>query len=71
MGYKVSSIAPKNERAGLENALLYIAEMIVLENGDVYLPLFKKLEHALNSLSERETTKERARRMVQEVRAAA
>lgn len=71
MGYKVSSIAPKSERAGLENALLYIAEMIVLENGDVYLPLFEKLECALNSLSERETAKERARRMVQEVRAAA
>lgn len=69
MGYRVSSIAPKSERASLENALLYIAEMINLENGDIYLPLFEKLECGLNSLSERETTIERARRIVQEARA--
>ncbi|EET47714.1 hypothetical protein [Thalassobium sp. R2A62] len=70
MGYKVASIASKSERASLENALLYIAKAIVLENGDVYLPLFEKLECALNSLSERETTIERARRIAQEARAA-
>jgi len=71
MGYKGSSTATDSEKARLENALLYIAEMIDLENGDVYLPLFEKLECALNSLSARETAIERARRMAQAARAAA
>lgn len=71
MSYNGPSIALQTEQAQIENALHYVAQMIDLEGGEVYLPIFENLEAELAKLTSRETAIERARRMARARREAA
>ena len=63
MSYSGPSGALKADQARIENSLHYVAQMIDLEGGEVYLPIFESLEAELAKLMSQETTVERARRM--------
>ena len=66
-----STNSAQTEQARIENALLYVVQMIDLEGGEVYLPIFQCLETELAKLTAKETAIERARRMARAARRAA
>lgn len=69
MSYIGSNIARDTKRAQVESAMIYVAEMIGLDGGEVYLPIFERLEDELEKLSSQDTAIERARRLAQAKRA--
>lgn len=71
MSFTGPSIARATKCAQVESAMLYVAEMIDLNGGAVYLPIFLRLESELEKLKDEETAIERARRLAQAARAAA
>jgi gamma-glutamyltranspeptidase len=50
----------------IEAALIIVARHVVALGGDVYLPVYERLERELAALEARETAIDRARRLVRE-----
>lgn len=70
MSYNGSNIAGDALRARLENALEFVAAMVAdRDDGAAYLPVFTRLEKELDSMKERESAIERAKRLARAKRA--
>lgn len=70
MSYNGSNIAGDALRARLENALGFVAAMVAdRDDGAAYLPVFTRLEKELDSMKERESAIERAKRQARAKRA--
>lgn len=65
VGYDVDQVT---RRAGVEDALLYIAEMVSGQGGEVYVSLFERVERELEALTRQETAVVRARRLASQAR---
>ncbi len=66
MGCSEHSADRQRLRVRVENALLYVAEMVGGVGGEVYVPLFERLEKELEAFNCLETAVERARRLTAE-----
>lgn len=64
MSYQGSNIYREAHRARVVSALDYVAAMVSdRDDGDVYLPVFLRLEEELTALGDKESAIERAKRM--------
>lgn len=58
-------------RASIEDALTYVATIVTCAGGDVYMPLFERLECELEALTRQENALERAHRLSRQAQALA
>jgi hypothetical protein len=64
MIYEGSNISRDAHRSRVENALDCVAAMVAdRDDGDVYLPVFLRLEEELTALGDKESAIERAKRL--------
>ncbi len=68
MSYNGCDVAQETWRASVEDALLYIAEMVSGPGGEVYVTLFERVERDFEALTRHEAAIGRARRLASATR---